>query len=148
MDIQKGIINRQMGVTVKDGILTTRAVATADAPDKAARMAQERIDGLVALFPERYLAERVDEWRAADDRTLEIRLKRPFALMLEALAKPDANVPFIMPARIAATPATEPYSVDSLICRPVDLLTCWPVDPLTRWPVGQGDPLMVMAAGG
>jgi peptide/nickel transport system substrate-binding protein len=52
------------------------------------------------------LAERVDEWRAADDRTLEIRLKRPFALMLDALAKPDASVPFIMPARLAQTDAS------------------------------------------
>jgi peptide/nickel transport system substrate-binding protein len=51
------------------------------------------------------LAERVDEWRAADDRTLEIRLKRPFALLLDALAKPDANVPFIMPERLARTDA-------------------------------------------
>ena len=51
------------------------------------------------------LAERVDEWRAADDRTLEIRLKRPFALMLQALAKPDANVPFIIPERLARTDA-------------------------------------------
>ena len=56
------------------------------------------------------LAERVDEWRAADDRTLEIKLKRPFALMLEALAKPDANVPFIMPARLAQTDANTQVS--------------------------------------
>jgi peptide/nickel transport system substrate-binding protein len=56
------------------------------------------------------LAERVDEWRAADDRTLEIRLKRPFALMLEALAKPDANVPFIMPARLAQADAATQVS--------------------------------------
>ena len=53
--------NPLVGVTVKDGILTTRAVATAEAPDVAAQMAQERIDGLRALFPERYLAERVDD---------------------------------------------------------------------------------------
>jgi len=56
------------------------------------------------------LDERVDEWRAADDRTLEIRLKRPFALMLDALAKPDANVPFIMPARLAQTDAATQIS--------------------------------------
>jgi peptide/nickel transport system substrate-binding protein len=56
------------------------------------------------------LAERVDEWRAADDRTLEIRLKRPFALMLDALAKPDANVPFIMPERLARTDANTQVS--------------------------------------
>ena len=56
------------------------------------------------------LAERGDEWRAADDRTLEIKLKRPFALMLDALAKPDANVPFIMPARLAQTDAATQVS--------------------------------------
>jgi peptide/nickel transport system substrate-binding protein len=56
------------------------------------------------------LAERVDEWRAADDRTLEIRLKRPFALVLDALAKPDASVPFIMPERLARTDANSQVS--------------------------------------
>jgi peptide/nickel transport system substrate-binding protein len=56
------------------------------------------------------LAERVEEWRAADDRTLEIRLKRPFALLLDALAKPDANVPFIMPERLARTDANTQIS--------------------------------------
>ncbi|PWS36860.1 ABC transporter substrate-binding protein [Falsiroseomonas bella] len=56
------------------------------------------------------LAERVDEWRAPDDRTIEIRLKRPFALMLDALSKPDANVPFIMPERLARTDANTQVS--------------------------------------
>ena len=31
----------------------------------------------------------------------------PFGIVLEALAKPSSNVPFIMPARLAATPDTE-----------------------------------------
>jgi peptide/nickel transport system substrate-binding protein len=56
------------------------------------------------------LAISVDEWRAADDRVLEIRLKRPFPLLLEALAKPDANVPFIMPERLATTDASTQIS--------------------------------------
>ncbi|UFN50356.1 ABC transporter substrate-binding protein [Roseomonas sp. OT10] len=47
------------------------------------------------------LARSVDSWGAADDRTLEIRLKRPFPLLLDAIAKPDANVAFIMPERVA-----------------------------------------------
>src|SRR5215213_2047163 len=51
------------------------------------------------------LAPSVEAWRAADDRTLEIRLTRPFPLLLDALAKPDANVAFIMPERLAATDA-------------------------------------------
>jgi peptide/nickel transport system substrate-binding protein len=56
------------------------------------------------------LASRVDEWRAADDRTLEIKLSRPFALLLDALAKPDANVPFIIPERLARTDANTQVS--------------------------------------
>ncbi len=52
------------------------------------------------------LAAVVDRWGATDDRTLEIRLKRPFPLLLDALAKPDANVPFIMPERLARTDAS------------------------------------------
>ena len=45
----------------------------------------------------------VDQWNTPDDRTLELRLKRPFPLLLDALAKPDASVPFVMPERIART---------------------------------------------
>ncbi len=42
-----------------------------------------------------------------DERTFVLELKEPFGLVLDALAKPSSNVPFIMPARIAATPADE-----------------------------------------
>jgi peptide/nickel transport system substrate-binding protein len=34
-------------------------------------------------------------------------LKEPSGLVLEALAKPSSNVPFILPARVAATPPDE-----------------------------------------
>ena len=47
----------------------------------------------------------VEAWSAPDDRTMEIRLTRPFPLLLDALAKPDASVPFIMPERFARTDA-------------------------------------------
>jgi peptide/nickel transport system substrate-binding protein len=43
----------------------------------------------------------VEQWSAPDDRTMELRLTRPFPLLLDALAKPDASVPFVMPERIA-----------------------------------------------
>jgi peptide/nickel transport system substrate-binding protein len=56
------------------------------------------------------LAAVVDEWRSDGDRVLEIRLKRPFPLLLDALAKPDANVPFIMPERLASTDANTQVS--------------------------------------
>ena len=47
----------------------------------------------------------LNEMRATDDQTFEIRLQRPFPLMLEALAKPSANVCFVMPERVAKTDA-------------------------------------------
>ena len=39
----------------------------------------------------------------ADGRSFTWRLRRPYALMLDALSKPAGNMPAIMPARIAAT---------------------------------------------
>ncbi len=56
------------------------------------------------------LAAVVDRWVATDDRTLEIRLKRPFPMLLDALAKPDANVAFILPERLARTDASTQVS--------------------------------------
>ena len=45
----------------------------------------------------------VDEWGAADDRTIRIKLKSRFPLLREALGKPAAVVPFMMPERMAKT---------------------------------------------
>ena len=42
---------------------------------------------------------------AVDAKTFRLRLKGPYALVLESLGKPSANVPFIMPKRVAETPA-------------------------------------------
>ncbi len=39
-----------------------------------------------------------------NDKTFKIALKEPFPLMLEVLGKPNAPLPVMMPARIAATP--------------------------------------------
>lgn len=49
------------------------------------------------------LAKVVEKYETPDDRTLVIRLTRPFPLMLNALAKPDTSGLFIMPERIART---------------------------------------------
>jgi peptide/nickel transport system substrate-binding protein len=48
------------------------------------------------------------EQDANDPRTMVLTLSEPFGLVIDALAKPSSNVPFIMPARLAATPGTEP----------------------------------------
>jgi len=52
------------------------------------------------------MAEVTESWKAVSDKTFTLRLKRPFPLVLEALAKPSSNVPFIMPERIARTDAS------------------------------------------
>ena len=51
------------------------------------------------------IAAQLDVITALDDRSFEIKLKKPFPLMLTALGKPAANVAFIMPERIAKTDA-------------------------------------------
>jgi peptide/nickel transport system substrate-binding protein len=52
------------------------------------------------------MAEATESWKAVNDRTFTLKLKRPFPPVLEALGKPSSNVPFIMPERIAKTDAS------------------------------------------
>ena len=52
-----------------------------------------------------HIAGQLDAMSAPDDRTLEVKLKSPFPLLLTALGKGAANVPFIMPEHIAKTDA-------------------------------------------
>ncbi|SHI73419.1 peptide/nickel transport system substrate-binding protein [Roseomonas rosea] len=54
------------------------------------------------------LARAVAEWGTPDDRTLTIRLRRPFPSLLYALAKPAGIPPFIMPERLARTAPDRP----------------------------------------
>ncbi|MBR0656190.1 ABC transporter substrate-binding protein [Plastoroseomonas arctica] len=49
-----------------------------------------------------------DELSAPDDRTIAFRLKRPFPLLPQALAKPTNLMAAIMPERLALTPTTTP----------------------------------------
>src|ERR1044071_8509624 len=43
------------------------------------------------------LAEVTDSWKAVNDKTFTLKLKRPFPLALEAPAKPSSNRPFFRP---------------------------------------------------
>jgi peptide/nickel transport system substrate-binding protein len=52
------------------------------------------------------LMARTAELVAVDGKTVRLKLKEPWGLVLDALGKPSSNVPFIMPERIAKTPAT------------------------------------------
>jgi peptide/nickel transport system substrate-binding protein len=47
----------------------------------------------------------VDKMEAVDAKNFRLVLKEPYGLVLEALGKPSSNVPFIMPKRVADTPA-------------------------------------------
>ncbi len=42
------------------------------------------------------------------DNVFVMQLKKPYGLVIDSLAKPSSNVPFIMPKRLAETPSTEP----------------------------------------
>lgn len=56
------------------------------------------------------LLTRLDEISALDDRRFEIRLKRPFGLMLDALGKVSSYPCFIYPQRFADTDPTKPFT--------------------------------------
>lgn len=49
------------------------------------------------------LNQRGAVWEAVDAKTVRLKLTSPWGMVLDALGKPGAPVPFIMPARIAAT---------------------------------------------
>lgn len=51
------------------------------------------------------LQEFTDRFEVIDETTFELHLKEPYGLVLLSLAKPSSNVPFIMPERMARTPA-------------------------------------------
>src|SRR5260221_1354596 len=52
----------------------------------------------------------VEDIKVIDEKTFEIALRQPFPLMLEALAKPTANLLPIMPKRFAETDASKPVT--------------------------------------
>lgn len=45
--------------------------------------------------------------QGASPNEFVINLKQPYGLVIDSLAKPSSNVPFIMPQRLAETPSTE-----------------------------------------
>ncbi len=49
------------------------------------------------------LAKTIDQMTGASGPEFAIRLKKPFPLLLNGLAKVSSLVPFIMPERLAAT---------------------------------------------
>jgi peptide/nickel transport system substrate-binding protein len=68
------------------------------------------------------LTARTAKLEEVDPATVRIVLKQPWGLVPDALGKPSSNVPFIMPARIAAIPSdkqiSEPIGSGPFIMRP------------------------------
>lgn len=56
------------------------------------------------------LAARLEDIRVLDDRRFEIRLKRRFGALLDALGKSSSYPAFILPERFANTPPTTPIT--------------------------------------
>jgi peptide/nickel transport system substrate-binding protein len=56
------------------------------------------------------LMEFTKELKVVDDKTFQLILKEPYGLVLMSLGKPSSYVPFIMPKRIAETPADKQIS--------------------------------------
>src|ERR687892_1648108 len=91
--------------TLRDGLLwhDGQPVTSEDAIASIERWgAKDSMGQLLMTF--------VDSMKAMDDRTFAMQLKEPYGLVLLSLAKPSSNVPFIMPKRIAETPASEQIS--------------------------------------
>ena len=56
------------------------------------------------------LMDFTQDFKVVDDKTFQLILKEPYGLVLMSLAKPSSNVPFMMPKRVADTPADEQIS--------------------------------------
>jgi peptide/nickel transport system substrate-binding protein len=49
----------------------------------------------------------VEGWDVVNANTFRLRLNKPYGLVLESLGKPGTPIPFIMPKRVADTPASQ-----------------------------------------
>ena len=94
--------------TLRDGLKfhDGQAVMAADAVASIKRWGQKDSFG-------QQLLSHTQSFDAVDARTMKLTLTKPWGLVLDALAKPGAPVPFIMPAKAAAAPTDKP--VDSVV---------------------------------
>lgn len=92
-------------ITLRDG-LKFHDGSQVTAEDAVASLARwGSVDGLGKI-----LYGKLASVTATDDRTISLILNEPWGLVLEALGKISSNVPVIMPAELAARPASEPIT--------------------------------------
>ncbi|SFZ86019.1 peptide/nickel transport system substrate-binding protein [Devosia enhydra] len=92
-------ITLREGLTFHDGAPVTAADAV------ASLQRWGKVDGLGKI-----LFSKAESLTATDDRTLVLQMKEPWGQVLPALGKISSNVPFIMPARLAANEPTVPVT--------------------------------------
>ena len=56
------------------------------------------------------LAQYTASLEPTDAKTITLKLKEPYGLVLESIGKPSSVVPFMMPKRVAETPADKPIA--------------------------------------
>jgi peptide/nickel transport system substrate-binding protein len=95
-DSKTWVFTLRTGLEFHDGKPVTSEDVVASLKRWASR---DALGGLWAKF--------VDKYEVVDANTFRILLNEPCGIMLDALGKPSSNVPFIMPARIAATSGSE-----------------------------------------
>jgi peptide/nickel transport system substrate-binding protein len=57
----------------------------------------------------------VDGFEAVNAKTFKMKMKEPYGLVLQSLGKPSSNVPFMMPAKTAATDPNTQIKVEDVI---------------------------------
>jgi peptide/nickel transport system substrate-binding protein len=55
------------------------------------------------------------DFEAVDPKTFKMKMKEPYGLVLQSLGKPSSNVPFMMPARVAATDPNSQIKLEDVI---------------------------------
>ena len=89
-------------ITLRDG-LTFHDGTPVEAADVVASLERwGEVDGLGQI-----LFDKMEAIEATDPATVTIRMSEPWGLVLDALAKISSNVPVVMPAEMAGTPASE-----------------------------------------
>jgi peptide/nickel transport system substrate-binding protein len=55
------------------------------------------------------------DFEVVDAKTFKMKMKEPYGLVLQSLGKPSSNVPFMMPARVAATDPNSQIKLEDVI---------------------------------
>jgi peptide/nickel transport system substrate-binding protein len=55
------------------------------------------------------------DFEVVDAKTFKMKMKEPYGLVLQSLGKPSSNVPFMMPARVAATDPMQQIKLEDVI---------------------------------